>query len=443
MNLRHWMRNGSKATTPEHLTLPLELEDGARSRHHARTLGALVVGVVGLVLWSSLTPIRELVVAPGQIIPEGDVRSIQHLEGGIVASIDVTPGMSVRRGDRLLTLADDQSARDLGQFTIRARSLSLQKEQLTALLASSTLELQSSAGFDSELVVAQQNVFLNRRKARMDEAVTLGIRIRQRQAEMAAVLDEIEGYRRLLEIQKERVDLRQELLGKGLGTRRDLLTEKASFEQARSQHLAALGRLATLEQQLNEAQNQAARAETDASRAWAEELARVEHELGEVQETIRKLTDRVERLAIRTPVDGVVHFMMPKSKGEVIKPSDVVARIVPVGVPLVAEIEVKLDDIGHIRLGDAVDVHVSTFDPSIYGKLRGQVSSLSPSTFQRQNGDYVFKGTVALGQAELKGKTPISAGMGVSAEIITGEKSLSRYLLRSVFRNFDHAFTER
>jgi hypothetical protein len=39
-----------------------------------------------------------------------------------------------------------------------------------------------------------------------------------------------------------------------------------------------------------------------------------------------------------------------------------------------AEVEVKVDDFGHVKVGDAVDVRVSTIDPSVYGKLQGKVS---------------------------------------------------------------------
>ena len=379
----------------------------------------------------------------GQIIPEGDVRSVQHLEGGIVASIPSRPGMSVRTGDALLVLADDQSARDLGQFSIRARALAFQKQQINALLASSALELRSSIDADAELVNAQQNVFAARRKARVDEAFTLAIRIEQRRAEIASVVNEIEGYKRLVEIQEERVNLRDDLLRKGLGTRRDYLADKASFEQAKSQQMTAEGRLAMLEQQLHEARSQATKADADARRAWTEELAKIENELGEVQESISKLTDRVDRLTIRSPADGIVHFISPRSRGEVVKPGDVVARVVPVNVPLLAEVEVKVDDIGHVRVGDSVDVRVSTFDPSVYGKLRGKVIAISAASFQRQNGEYFFKGTVALEETKLNGKAPVLVGMGVSAEIITGAKSFSRYILKSVFKNLDQAFTEK
>lgn len=443
MNLRFWVRNSQKSAPTEHLTLPLELEDGRPARFHLSLLRLVMVAITAIAIWASMTPIRELAVAPGIIVPDGDVRTVQHLEGGIVASLPVQAGKHVQRGDPIIVLSDDQAARDLGQLMVRARSLSLQKEQITALLTATEMELRPSVGAYAELVSAQQNVFAARRKSRIDESRTLMLRIQQKKAEITSALNEIEGYKRLVKIQEERVELRRDLVVKGLGTRREYLADQAALEQARSQQITTVGRLAILEQQLSEAQNQVSSSEAEAMQGWSEDLARIEGELGEAHETIAKLNDKVERLTIRTPAEGIVQFVSARSKGDIVKPGDIVARIVPVDVPLTAEVEVRADDVGHVRIGDAVEMRVSTFDPAVYGKLHGKVSAVSASSFQRQNGDYFFKATISVDTNRLLPQTPVTAGMVVSAEIITGAKSFTRYLLKSVFKNLEQAFTEK
>ena len=68
---------------------------------------------------------------------------------------------------------------------------------------------------------------------------------------------------------------------------------------------------------------------------------------------------------------------------------------------------------------------------------------MSPSSFQRQNGEYFFKATIRLDSEKLAGAVPVSPGMVVSAEIITGAKSFARYLLKPVFKGFAPAFAEK
>ncbi|MCV6602869.1 MAG: HlyD family type I secretion periplasmic adaptor subunit, partial [Cohaesibacter sp.] len=63
-----------------------------------------------------------------------------------------------------------------------------------------------------------------------------------------------------------------------------------------------------------------------------------------------------------------------------------------------------------------------------------------------ERGEPYFKIQIALDDNNLlrEGDSyPVLPGMVVTADILTGEKSLARYLLKPVFRSLDQAFTER
>jgi len=109
MNLHTWIKGGRRGAVPEYLALPLELEDGRPAYFHGKMLRYCAIGIAVAAFWATATPIRELAIAPGQIMPEGDVRSVQHLEGGIVATVVAQAGVAVHKGDPILILADDQA----------------------------------------------------------------------------------------------------------------------------------------------------------------------------------------------------------------------------------------------------------------------------------------------------------------------------------------------
>ena len=183
--------------------------------------------------------------------------------------------------------------------------------------------------------------------------------------------------------------------------------------------------------------------DAQAQRTWSEELSKVTAELKETDEAVAKQQDRFNRLIVRAPVSGTVQMLTVKSPGEVIRPGDTFAKIVPEDVPLFAEVQIRPDDIGHVKVGDRTELKITAFDPSIYGKLHGEVESISPSSFQRDNGDYYFKATVALDALELPGHARVTPGMIVSAEIVTGAKSFLRYILKPVFKVYGPALSER
>jgi membrane fusion protein, adhesin transport system len=89
------------------------------------------------------------------------------------------------------------------------------------------------------------------------------------------------------------------------------------------------------------------------------------------------------------------------------------------------------------------ELRVTAYDSAIYGKLIGRIKSISPTSFQRENGEYYYKAEVTIDDSRLFGDAQIAPGMIVSAEIITGAKSFLRYILKPIFKVVDPAFGER
>ena len=163
---------------------------------------------------------------------------------------------------------------------------------------------------------------------------------------------------------------------------------------------------------------------------------------------------------IRAPSDGVVQELVPRAPGEVVKPGDLVARIVPSDSELVAEVRIDPKDSGHIHVGADADVRLATFDAAIFGTLRGTVEYLSATTFLPSPGqpalpgqppgqntsDPYYKATIRLSQDHVGTgdlTRPVTAGMMLQAQIHTGSKSIIRYMFKPVFNSLDQAFTER
>lgn len=186
--------------------------------------------------------------------------------------------------------------------------------------------------------------------------------------------------------------------------------------------------------------------DADVQKKLANERAQASSELAELKKTIAKHTDRVSRLLVRAPIRGIVQELVPKAVGQVIKPGDLIAKIVPLDQELIAEVQIAPDDIGHVKAGDKVELKISTFDPARYGRIKGRLKKVSATTFKTERGEPYYKGTITIENGFVgadRQKNIIMPGMVVSAEIVTGAKSLIRYLLKPVYRSLDVAFSER
>jgi multidrug efflux pump subunit AcrA (membrane-fusion protein) len=109
-------------------------------------------------------------------------------------------------------------------------------------------------------------------------------------------------------------------------------------------------------------------------------------------------------------------------------------------------VRINTRDIAYVQEGQAVEVRVSAYDFSRYGTAKGVLHRISATSVVDAQGQPYFKGWVGLKDpyvGDVPGRYPIRPGMGVEAEILTGEKSLIAYLIKPVVRALESGFRER
>ena len=74
---------------------------------------------MAFVFWGSLVELRELTLAPGEVVPVGSVHAVQHLEGGQVRAIHVSEGQVVDQGMPIVHMQETAAQADLDQLKIQ------------------------------------------------------------------------------------------------------------------------------------------------------------------------------------------------------------------------------------------------------------------------------------------------------------------------------------
>lgn len=441
------MFRGSKTDNlPRRLTLPFSLEDGRVPGISSWLLYVATAFIIASVVWASITEIRELAVASGQLEPVGSVQLVQHLEGGIVSEILVQEGQIVKSGAALVRLQPTAANSDLAQLSIREAGLKLSIERYTAALDGRLPEFGSLSVAYPGLASDQKQAFEAEREQQSQSKDALITRVEQKLAEVQALQSEGESLDRQLEIDLEQLEIRKNLKEQGFASKATVLEAKRSYERTNSDLISVRGRLHSAQEGLNEARIKLLEADAEFNNRMTEERTRASAELAELTESIAKQTDRVTRLLVRAPADGIVQELVPKGIGQVMQPGELIARIVPMGQALVAEVRIEPKDIGHVSIGDPASIKLTTFDTARFGAIDGLVTKISASTFQTPEGAPYYKAIIELKKNYVQSvgeRHTVLPGMIVNAEIVTGSKSLTRYLLKPVYRSFDIAFTER
>ncbi|MEI6986012.1 MAG: HlyD family type I secretion periplasmic adaptor subunit [Rhodospirillaceae bacterium] len=401
--------------------------------------------IVAFIAWAWVTPIDEVANAPGQVIPTGAVKVVQHLEGGIVGSILAKEGQLVSVGEVLIRMETAVARSELDQVIVRSAELSLRIERLKAVFENREPEF---GGLEIEwpsLAAAQRRIASNQRESYRTALTVIDSQIAARQEEMTQLKGTLDIAKRQLAITQKQVTIRR------LGMNAGVVSHEVYLETARAE-VASMGEVGRLTDQLRVTANTLAEQERRRSNQEASqrhdvltELAVTNDELEQSKKTIEKQKDRVTRLDVRAPVDGLVQDIKVYAPGEVVAPGAVLMRVVPVHDQLQVEARISSTDVGRIHPGQSVRLKLSSYDYTRYGALPGVLRQISSSTFLDEQGRpyykaYIFPNRAYMGRTP--GEYPILPGMVVQADINTGKKTLATYLLKPLASALQESFHE-
>jgi HlyD family type I secretion membrane fusion protein len=414
----------------------------------ARAVMLTVVVFLGAALvFAALTPLRELVRAPGTIVPSGRPVSIEHLSGGRVTEVHVSEGMQVLAGELLARLDQPELTR---QIAAARESLS-QVEYRRAAIASVLGRLQHGAspqpvGPDAAAKVpgdayadARHALFLARQQVISGQIATADRTIasleRARTIAMRRVEDQSDQVTRL-----SRLAAQGHIAEFTLFAATDRLGE-LSGELAASEVALARAVSDRQAQQARMAENALEHRET-----LLREAFELDEKARSLKNDLQGLQELRDALAIRAPRDGIIQHVAFPLPGEVIGPDTELFRLLPSSVSLMAEIRISPQDIGHVAVGDSVAMKLQTFDFRRFGGVSGRIESLSPTSVEQPDGTSHFRATIRLDDNRIGpegDRRPIRPGMEVAAEIQTNTRTILQYILKPLDASLRAVLTER
>jgi len=396
----------------------------------------IVVAAVGFFLfliWAMLAQVDEVTKGQGKVIPSSKVQLIQATEAATISELLVRSGQQVKKG-QLLARLDNPQSRQIQAETqaLEARSARLQSEGLGSS--------GKSLGGEEGTLSAVRRQTLSSRMAALNASAD------QRRREMAEAQATASSLRSSLALAQQRVQMLEPLAAKNIVPQTELL-------DARREIVDLQGRIAGAQEQagraaaaIREAQSQASEANFQFRQEALNERSEVEQKIS-VNEQSLGGRGPLGRLELRSPVDGVVNDVKVTTIGGFVQAGEKVMEVVPLGEKLLIETRVKPGDIAFIKVGDKALVKVTAYDFSTYGGLEGKVVQVSAdSIFDEVDKQPYFTVIVETQKSYLQSgahRLPITPGMMTDTQIITGRKSILRYMLKPVLKARSEALRER
>lgn len=414
-------------------------------------VAVLSAGFGGFGTWAATAPISGAVIAPGKIVAEGNNKIVQHLEGGIIKSVFVKEGETVKAGDPLIQFDETAALSNLNQLQLRslyyqaaaARALA-EREGYEAIAFPASFNAYKMSAEARKIIAGQEAEFLARKNS-LKTDIAVG------DQQIAAMQERIAGYRTQLEEIANQINL--------------MVDERTGFEKLLEKKLIARSRVLDLRRAESDLKSQYAKihaAIAEANRSIAEIRERLERErknnvenaskqlndlranLVDIREKLRAAQDVNTRSVLRSPASGKVINSSEFNPGAVVTPGQKLMEIVPDDSELIVEARIRPRDVDNIAIGQKAELVLAyaTRDvPPVAGKVN-YVSADRVDDPRTQEAYYVVHIRFDAVDTYPKTAAQFAPGLPVEAFITTRERTFLSYLAEPISKTIMRSMRE-
>jgi len=332
-----------------------------------------MIGVIGLFgglgTWAATSQISGAIVAPGTLSVESKIKTVQHLEGGLVGKIFVQDGDLVKAGDLLITLDDtainanhDINLEHIHQLEASIARLKAERDELKAISFSADLLKKTTDPEIEALIQGQISLFEVRRKGKAGQIETLRQRISQ-------LKEQVKGLQLQREAKQEQVDiLNRSLVKKQVAAGQGLISGDV-MDNIRRQKAELTGeagdivtRIAQTRGTIQEIKQNILQINKDFREKVLSQLHDNQAKYSELREKEIAIKEQQRRVDIRAPQNGRIHNLAVVTIGAVISPAKPILQIIPDNDLLIAETRISPTDVDQVSIGQEAAIHLSAFD---------------------------------------------------------------------------------
>lgn len=424
-------------------------------KHKPKSWGPVLLYSIGAffilaILWSFVAELDQITRGQGQIVPSGQTKIIDHLEGGIIKEIKVKEGDIVEQGQVLLlvdaTVAKDKYAEGLLVYyrtQAQIARLKAQSEGKPYVVPEEVLKnAPEIAAKESTLFQEALNRIKNERQIATSE-------LEQRQQEALQAKAHVEQLENRLSLAEEEMKMIAPMLRSGVVPKMDGIKIQRDISDTKGELASARVAVPKAESAIGEAKRKLEQVEINIRAEENRELREAQLRWAEIKDNTVKDLDRLQRTEIRSPVRGTIKEMKINTLGGVIQPGKDLIAIVPLEDQLIVEAQVQPSDVAFLRPGMKAVVKVTAYDYGIYGGLDAVLVDISADTIidekSREQKQY-FRIRLKTDKNYLgteNKRLPISPGMTAQVDILTGKKTVWQYIMKPILKAKDNALTER
>ncbi len=417
--------------------------NGIRGRLVSATMlsAFLVVGIGG---WAAQAKLAGAVISQGEIVIAGEIKQVQHIDGGTVVEIPVKSGDFVKRGDVVLRLDETQAKIELGILETQIQQLGAMRARLVAERDGyDTFDFKGKA-LPADVEREERKMLLENRKMRENQRGQLRMQSAQLKNQISGLNEQRKASEAEQELLTDEIEIQNSLIEKGL-------TKTSELRDLRRQMVRVKGTIGDIEAKIAEALAETSELEIklisidqNTRSEVQKEILTVDARLAELEQRAIAVAHRLERSTVRAPETGFIYDLQAHTIGGVVAPGQAIMSLVPEQGELRVDVKVAPTDIDRVTTEQQARMRFIAFNQQTTPEIRGEVEFVAAGTsVDKATGLPFYKTTVSFARSDLgKLAGKLQPGMPVEVYIETDERTVVSYLTKPMQDQIMRAFRE-
>jgi HlyD family secretion protein len=300
--------------------------------------GFAVVGLLALVSvgWAARTELAGAVIASGAVAVKENSKDVQHLEGGIIRSINVVEGQHVKAGAIVVRLDDTQIKAKLGivenqliELTAEQARLEAERDNAADIASFKLPGDYANPEAVKRAIEGQKKQLVSIRETLQKKKEQLRERVTQVESNAGGIEAKLAANDKQVALAQAELAILQSLMEKGLTTRNRIFAMERELAQLQGQADDFRANVAALKAQVAETEFKALEIDEQRRAEVTARLSEVRTRLADLHEQRNYELFRLRATEIVAPISGRVHNLRVHTIDGVIGTGATLMTIVP------------------------------------------------------------------------------------------------------------------
>ncbi|QIA65174.1 HlyD family type I secretion periplasmic adaptor subunit [Vibrio astriarenae] len=410
-----------------------------------KTLLVIFLLIIIAVIVASQARIDIVVSVRGELLLDSDIEKVQHLEGGILEELLVQKGDLVYEGQPIAQLKALERNSQLDTVNTELVQLELDIIRYQSLLDMAEPDFSPYQERFPELVSTNLNTWRQEFNKNQSNELLITHDIDHKNALISSMKKRRVSSVNQLSLIRKQLEIKDTLYKEEMASYVDVLNVQV-------QESNMVREIENLDESLMNEDFQLQKLDKQLVDLIENRNAEYQAQIIQAQKDIRikqlqqpQHSDKVDRLTVYSPIDGVVDKVHFNFKSAIVPPGESIADIAPLNNTLHGEAKIPRKEMGFVEVGQQVKVKLDTYNFAKYGFIQGTITSISRSSYEEEDTQF-YLAAIELENNYLErsgAKYNLSPYMEFTADVKTGSRRVIEYAAKPVMSAIEDAFDER